>query len=169
MKRRYWFPSVLLVTVGGLGAQSYYNQAGIFHSTASAGNGAALSAITDKQDKARLAFESAGIITDYKRCHWTRAQLNRVESGKGDEHFKCEELKSYVEPSERLIAASSQGLVKNCEQAIKAALWDPESYRFVNRLYVASENNGVDVRLSYSESDGFGRRDQWQANCSYKL
>ena len=81
--------------------------------------------------------------------HWTRAQLNKAEPGKGDEHFKCEELKSYVEPAERVKAALRQGLVQNCERAIKAALWDPGSYVFVDHLYVANEINGVDVRLTY--------------------
>ena len=93
----------------------------------------------------------------------------RAEPGIGDKHFKCEELKAYVEPAERLEAASRQRLVQNCEQAIKAALWDPGSYVFVDHLYVANESNGVDVRLSYLENDGYGGRDQWQTTCSYQL
>ena len=69
-----------------------------------------------------------------------------------------------MEPGERLNAASRQGLVQNCEQAIKAALWDPGSYVYVDHLYVANEINGVDVRLTYLENDGYGGRDQWQNN-----
>ena len=57
-----------------------------------------------------------------------------------------------MEPAERLKAASRQGLVQNCEQAIKAALWDPGSYVFVDHLYVANESNGVDVRVTYLET-----------------
>ena len=108
-------------------------------------------------------------IRDSKRCDWTRAQLNKAEPGKGDKHFKCEELKAYVEPAERLEAASRQRLVQNCEQAIKAALWDPGSYVFVDHLYVANVSNGVDVRVTYLENDGYGGRDQWQTTCSYQL
>ena len=29
--------------------------------------------------------------------------------------------------------------------------------------------NGVDVRLTYLENDGYGGLDQWQATCSYQL
>ena len=74
-----------------------------------------------------------------------------------------------IDPAERLKAASRQGLVQNCEQAIKAALWDPGSYVFVDHLYVANDINGVDVRLTYLENDGYGGRDQWQTTCSYHL
>ena len=169
MKRRYLIPLILVVTVGGLGARGYYGHADAFLSTRLAGNDAASSAVTDKKGKAHLDFKSAGIISDFKRCHWTRTQLNKTEPGTGDEHFKCEELKSYVEPAERLKAASRQGLVQNCEQAIKAALWDPGSYVFVNHVYVANEINGIDIRLTYLENDGYGGRDQWQTTCSYQL
>ena len=103
----------------------------------------------------------------YRRSAGDR--LNKAEPGIGDKHFKCEELKAYVEPAERLEAASRQRLVQNCEQAIKAALWDPGSYVFVDHLYVANESNGVDVRLTYLENDGYGGRDQWQTTCSYQL
>ena len=166
---RYWINWVLLVTVGGLGARGYYSHADAFHSKESARVDAVSSPVTDEQNKAHFDFQSAGIISDYRRCHWTRAQLNKAEPGKGDEHFKCEELKSYVEPAERLKAASRKGLVQNCEQAIKAVLWDPGSYVFVDHLYVANEINGVDVRLTYLENDGYGGRDQWQTTCSYQL
>ena len=115
----------MLVTVGGLAVRGYYSHADAFLSKVSAGNDVASSALNSKQDKAHFDFKSAGIISDFKRCHWTRAQLNKAEPGIGDKHFKCEELKAYVEPAERLKAASRQGLVQNCEQAIKAALWDP--------------------------------------------
>ena len=169
MRRRYWIPSALLVTLGALGARGYYSHADGFLPTESAGNDAASFALTDKQAKAHFDFKSAGIISEYKRCDWTRAQLNKAEQGKGDEHFKCEELKSYVQPVERLKAAARQDLVQNCEQAIKAALWDPGSYVFVDHLYVANEINGVDVRLTYLENDGYGGRDQWQTTCSYQL
>ena len=169
MTRSYWIPSALLVLAGGLGARSYYSHTDAFISTKSAGNDAASSAVTDKQVKTHFDFKSAGIISDYKRCDWTRTQLNKAEMGTGDEYFKCEDLKSYVEPVERLKAASRQGLVQNCEQAIKAALWDPGSYVFVDHLYVANEINGVDVRLTYLENDGSGGRDQWQTTCSYQL
>ena len=125
MRRRHWIPSALLVTVGGLGARGYNSHADAFLPRESAGNDAASSVVTDKRSKAHFDFKSAGIISDFKRCHWTRAQLNKAEPGTGDMHFKCEELKSYVEPVERLEAASRQDLVQNCEQAIKAALWDP--------------------------------------------
>ena len=169
MRRRYWIPSALLVTVGGLGARGYYSHADAFLSTESARNDAASSALTDKTDTARFDFKSAGLISDYKRCHWTRAQLNEAEPGKGDKHFKYEELKSYVQPAERLKAASRQRLLQNCERAIKAALWDPGSYVFVDHLYVANEINGVDVHLTYLENDGYGGRDRWQTTCSYQL
>ena len=169
MKRRYWIPSALLVTVGCLYARGYYSQADTLLPTETAESDAASSAVTDKQGIANYDFKSAGIISDFKRCHWTRGQLNKAEPGTGNEYFKCEELKSYVEPVERLEAASRQDLVQNCEQAIKAALWDPGSYVFVDHLYVANEINGVDVRLTYLENDGNGGRDQWQATCSYQL
>ena len=169
MRRRYWIPSAVLVTVGGIAARGYYSHADAFLSKASAGNDIESPALTDKQDKVHFDFKSAGIISDYKRCDWTRIQLNKAEPGIGDKHFKCEELKAYVEPAERLEAASRQGLVQNCEQAIKAALWDPGSYVFVDHLYVANESNGVDVRLTYLENDGYGGRDQWQTTCSYQL
>ena len=159
----------MLVTVGGIAARGYYSHADAFLSKASAGNDVASPALPDKQDKAHFDFKSAGIISDYKRCNWTRIQLNKAEPGIGDKHFKCEELRSYEEPVDRLKAATRQGLVQDCEQAIKAALWDPGSYVFVDHLYVANEINGVDVRLTYLENDGFGGRDQWQTTCSYQL
>jgi len=169
MKRRYWISSALLVTVGGLCARGYYSNADASLPTKTAENYAGSSAVTDKQGRAHYDFKSAGIISDFKRCHWTRAQLNKAEPGTGDEHFKCEELKSYVVPVERLKAASRQDLVQNCEQAIKSALWDPRSYVFVDHLYIANEINGVDVQLTYLENDGYGGRDQWQTTCSYQL
>ena len=169
MRRRYLIPSAVLVTVGGIAARGYYSHADAFLSKASAGNDIESPALTDKQDKVHFDFKSAGIISDYKRCDWTRIQLNKAEPGLGDKHFKCEELRSYEEPVDRLKAATRQGLVQDCEQAIKAALWDPGSYVFVDHLYVANEINGVDVRLTYLENDGFGGRDQWQTTCSYQL
>ena len=169
MRRRHWIPSAVLVTVSGLGARGYFSHADAFSSTKSAGSDAASSAQTDKQVKAHFSFKSVGIISDYKRCDWTRVQLNKTEPGTGDKYFKCEELKAYVEPAERLEAASRQDLVQDCEQAIKAALWDPGSYALVDHLYVANEINGVDVRLTYSENDGYGGRDQRQTTCSYQL
>ena len=169
MRRRHWIPSALLVTVGGLGALGYYSHADAFLPTESAGNDVASSAVTAKRGNTHFDFKSAGIISDFKRCQWTRAQLNKAEPGTGDVHFKCEELKSYVEPVERLKAASRQGLVQNCERAIKSSLWDPGSYVFVDHMYVANEINGVDVRLTYLENDGYGGRDQWQTTCSYQL
>ena len=169
MRRRHWIPSAVLVTLTGLGARTYFSHSDAFLLTKSPGSDAASSAVTDKQDKAHFDFKSAGIISDYKRCDWTRVQLNKTGAGIGDKHFKCEKLKSYVEPVERLKAASRQGLVQNCEQAIQAALWDPASYVFVDHLYVANAINGVDVRLTYLENDGYGGRDQWQTTCSYQL
>ena len=169
MRRRYWIPSALLVTLGGLGARGYYSQADAFLPTESAGNAAASSAVTAKQGKAHFDFKSAGIISDYRRCDWTRVQLNKADPGIGDKHFKCEELKAYVEPAERLKAASRQDLVRKCERAIKAALWDPGSYVFVAHLYLANEINGVDVRVTYLENNGYGGLDQWQTTCSYQL
>ena len=169
MRRRCWIPSVVLVTVGGVAARGYYSYADAFLSKASASNDVASTALNGKKAKGHFGFKSAGIISDFKRCHWTRAQLNKAEPGIGDKHFKCEELKAYVEPAERLKAASRQGLVQNCEQAIKAALWDPGSYVFVDHLYVANESNGVDVRVTYLENDGYGGLDQWQTTCSYQL
>ena len=168
MRRRHWIPSAVLVVAGGLGALAYYIPVDAFISTKSARD-AASSALTDKQGKAHFDFKSAGIISDFKRCDWTRVQLNKAEPGLGDKYFKCEELKAYVEPAERLKAASRQGLVQNCAQAIKAALWDPASYVFVDHLYVANEINGVDVRVTYLENDGYGGLDQWQTTCSYQL
>ena len=169
MRRRHWIPLALLVTVGGLGARGYYSHADAFLPTESVGNDVASSAVTANRGNTHFDFKSAGIISDFKRCHWTRAQLNKAEPGTGDVHFKCEELKSYVEPVERLKAASRQGLVQNCERAIKSSLWDPGSYVFVDHMYVANEINGVDVRLTYLENDGYGGRDQWQTTCSYQL
>ena len=169
MRRRHWIPLALLVVAVGLAARAYYSHAEAFLSPKSARDDAASSALTDKQGKAHFDFKSAGIISDFKRCDWTRVQLNKAEPGTGDKHFKCEELKAYVEPAERLKAASRQDLVRNCEQAIKAALWDPGSYVFVDHLYVANESNGVDVRVTYLENDGYGGLDQWQTTCSYQL
>ena len=169
MRRQHWIPSAVLVTVSGLGAWAYYSHEDAFLLTKSARNEAASSALTDKADQAHFDFKSAGLISDFKRCDWTRVQLNNAELGIGDKHFNCEELKSYVEPAERLKAASRQGLLQNCERAIKAALWDPRSYIFVDHLYVANEINGVDVRLTYLENDGYGGRDQLQTTCSYQL
>ena len=170
MRVRRWIPSAVLVVAGGLGALAYYIPVDAVISTKSSrDDDAASSALTDKQGKAHFDFKSAGIISDFKRCDWTRVQLNKAEPGIGDKHFKCEELKAYVEPAERLKAASRQGLVQNCAQAIKAALWDPGSYVFVDHLYVANESNGVDVRVTYLENDGYGGLDQWQTTCSYQL
>ena len=169
MRRPRWIPSAVLVTVSGLVAWAYYSHADAFLSTKTARYDVASSALTEKQGKAHFDFKSAGIISDYRRCDWTRVQLNKAEPGIGDKHFKCEELKAYVEPAERLEAASRQRLVHNCEQAIKAALWDPGSYVFVDHRYVANESNGVDVRVTYLENDGYGGRDQWQTTCSYHL
>ena len=169
MRRRHWIPSALLVVAGGLGALAYYIPVDAVISTKSSRDDAASSALTDKQGKAHFDFKSAGIISDFKRCDWTRVQLNKAEPGIGDKHFKCEELKSYVEPAERLKAAWRQSLDQKCEQAIKDFLWDPGSYRFVDRTYIATETNGIEVRLIYSESDGFGGRSQEQKTCSYQL
>ena len=169
MRKRYWIPSALLVTVGGVAARGYFSQTDVFLSKVSAGNDVASPASKGKKAKVHFDFKSAGIISDFKRCHWTRAQLNKVGPGIGDEHFKCEQLESYLDPGERLRAASDQGLVHNCEQAIRASLWDPGSYVLVDHLYVANEINGVDVRLTYLENDGYGGRDQWQTTCSYHL
>ena len=105
MRRRYWIPSAVLVTVGGIAARGYYRHADAFLSKASAGNDIESPALTDKQDKVLFDFKSAGIISDYKRCDWTRIQLNKAEPGLGDKHFKCEELRSYEEPVDRLKAA----------------------------------------------------------------
>ena len=168
MRRRHWPPSALLVVAGGLGALANYIPIDAFLPTKSADSDVS-STLTDKQDKAHFDFKSAGIISDFKRCDWTRVQLNKAEPGIGDKHFKCEEIKSYVQPFERVKAAARQDLVQNCEQAIKAALWDPGSYVFVNHLYVANESNGVDVRVTYLENDGYGGLDQWQTTCSYQL
>ena len=123
MRRRYLILSALLVTLGGLGARGYYSHADALLLTKSDGNDAASPAVTDKQAKAHFDFKSAEIVSDYKRRDWTRTQLNKAEPGRGDEHFKCEEFKSYVQTIKRLKAASRQDLVQNCEQAIKAALW----------------------------------------------
>ncbi len=169
MRNRNWISSALIVALGGLLAWGYYGHEDIIHSTESARSDFASSATNVKKDKTHSDFKSAGIISGYDRCIWTRAHINKVEPGQGDRLFKCEELESYVEPAERLKAAWRQDLVQKCEQAIKAVLWDPRSYRFVDRLYIATENNGIDVRLTYSESDGFGGRMQEQKTCSYKL
>ena len=169
MRRRHWIPSAVLVTVSGLAARAYYNHPVAFLSTKSTRDDAASSALSDKQSNLQFDFKSAGIISDYTRCHWTRTQINKVEPGKGDELFKCEELESYVEPAERLKAAWRHSLDQKCEQAIKDFLWDPGSYRFVDRTYIATETNGIEVRLTYSESDGFGGRSQEQKTCSYQL
>ena len=169
MRRRHWITSAVLVTVGGVAARGYYNHSDAFLSKASAGNNVASPALTDKQGKPHFDFKSAGIISEYKRCDWTRVQLNQAEPGIGDKHFKCEELETYVEPAERLKAASRQDLVQNCEQAVRAALWDPGSYVFVDHLYVANGINGVDVHLTYLENDGYGGRGQGQTTCSYQL
>ena len=100
MRVRRWIPSAVLVVAVGLGARAYYSHADAFLSTKSARGDAASSALTDKQGKSHFDFKSAGIISDFKRCDWTRVQLNKAEPGIGDKHFKCEELKAYVEPAE---------------------------------------------------------------------
>ena len=119
MRRRHWIPSAVLVTVSALGARAYYSNTDAFLSTKSAEDDAASAALTDKQGIAHFDFKSAGIISDYKRCDWTRVQLNKAEPGIGDKHFKCEELKAYVEPAERLKAASRQGLVQTVSRQSK--------------------------------------------------
>ena len=169
MKKRDWLTSPLIVVVGGLLTWCYYSYKDTIRSTESAGRDAATTSISAKQDRLRLDFKSAGIISDYTRCHWTRTQINKVEPGKGDKFFKCEHLKSYVEPAERLKAAWRQRLDQKCEQAIKDSLWDPGSYRFVDHTYISTETNGIEVRLTYSESDGFGGRSQEQKTCRYQL
>ena len=98
------------MTVSGLIAWGYFSHADAFLSTKSAGSDAASSARNDKHDKANFDFKSSGIISDYRRCDWTRLQLNKAEPGIGDKHFKCEELRSYEEPVDRLKAATRQGL-----------------------------------------------------------
>ena len=169
MRKRYWLASTFLVVLGSLLTWGYYSYEVKTLSTESAGHDSASTVVTVNQDKARFHFKSAGILSDYTRCHWTRTQINKVEPGKGDELFKCEELESYVEPAERLKAAWRQSLDQKCEQAIKDFLWDPGSYRFVDHVYIATEQNGIEVRLTYSESDGFGGRSQEQKTCSYQL
>ena len=81
MRRRHWTTSALLVTVGGLGAWGYYSQADAFLPTESAGNDATSFAVTDKQVKAHFDFKSAGIISDFKRCHWTDCLSEPVRDG----------------------------------------------------------------------------------------
>ena len=169
MEKRYRIASALFAVACGLLTWGYYGHEDAIRSTESAENDAASTAATVNQDKEHLDFKSAGIITEYTRCHWTRTQINKVEPGKGDQLFKCEELKSYVEPAERLKAAWRQSLDQKCEQAIKDFIWDPGSYRFVDHLYIATEKNGIEVRLNYSESDGFGGRSLEQKTCSYQL
>ena len=83
MKRRYLITSALVVTVGGLGVRGYYCNADAFLFTKLAGNDADSSAVTDKKGKDHFDFKSASIISDFKRCHWTRAQLNKLEPGTG--------------------------------------------------------------------------------------
>jgi len=120
------------------------------------------------EDKTHPDFQNNG-LSDYDRCLKTRAQVNRELPGKGDELFKCEEIKSYLKPAERVKAAERQGLVQKCEQTIKAVLKDPRSYRFVGRQYIATENNGLDVRVTYSATNDIGGRIQQQKTCSYKF
>ena len=83
MRRRHLIPSAVLVTVSGLGARGYFSHADAFLSTKSADSDVS-SALTDKQDKAHFDFKSAGIISDYRRCGWTRLQLNKAEPGIGE-------------------------------------------------------------------------------------
>ena len=78
MRRRHWIPSALLVTAGVLGARGYYSHADAFLPTESAGNDVASSAVTAKRGNTHFDFKSAGIISDFKRCHWTRVQLNKA-------------------------------------------------------------------------------------------
>ena len=75
----------------------------------------------------------------------------------------------YKRQAERVKAAERQGLVQRCEQTIKAALKDPRSYRFVDRKYIATENNGLDVRVTYSATNSLGGRIQEQQTCNYKF
>ena len=192
MKKRYWIPSALLVAVGGLLAWAYYDTENTIRK-ANSGDMEACEALKsyageetkaritdsacsellglplDGEDKTHSDFKSTGSMSDYDRCLKTRAQINKVEPGKGDELFKCEELKSYLKPAERVKAAERQGLVQKCEQTIKAALNDPRSYRFVDRKYIATENNGLDIRVTYSATNAVGGRIQGQQTCNYKF
>ena len=192
MKKRYWIPSALLVAIGGLLAWAYYDTENTIRKANSGDMEACESLksyageetkarITDSacsellglpsagEDKTHSDFKSTGSMSDYDRCLKTRAQINKVEPGKGDELFKCEELKSYLKPAERVKAAERQGLVQKCEQTIKAALNDPRSYRFVDRKYIATENNGLDIRVTYSATNAVGGRIQGQQTCNYKF
>ena len=98
-----------------------------------------------------------------------RAEVNAVQAGLGDKSYDCEGIKSYLKPAERVKAAERQGLVQQYEQTIKAALKDPRSYRFVDRKYIATENNGLDVRVTYSATNSLGGRIQEQQTCNYKF
>jgi len=137
--------------------------------TVSADGDVATSTTAVTEDKTHSDFKSTGPMSDYERCLKTRAQINKEIPGKGDELFKCEELKSYLKPAERVKAAERQGLVQKCEQTIKAALNDPRSYRFVDRKYIATENNGLDIRVTYSATNAVGGRIQGQQTCNYKF
>ncbi len=108
----------------------------------------------------------AQALSDYEQCIKNRDQLNRMIPGAGDD-YECEKLKTYLTPAQRYKAAERQGLVQKCERTIRSGLKDPGSYRFKKRQYIATADNGLDIRISYTATNSFGGRIQEMQTCSY--
>ena len=106
-------------------------------------------------------------LSNYEMCIKNRDQLDRMFPGEGTKTYKCEELKTYLPPAQRYKAAERQGLVQKCERTIRSGLKDPGSYRFKKRQYIATADNGLDIRISYTATNSFGGRVQEMQTCSY--
>ena len=106
-------------------------------------------------------------ISDYENCLNLRAEVNAVQAGLGDKSYDCESIKSFVKPADRGAAARKQNLARSCEDQLKPSLHDPRSYRYVDKKFIATGDNGLDLMITYSATNKLGARIQSTHTCSY--
>ena len=130
-----------------------------------------LDQITNEEYKPKFAakVEAAkkATISDYENCLNMRAEVNAVQAGLGDESYDCESIKSFVKPADRVKAARAQNLARSCEDQLKPSLHDPRSYRYVDKKFIATGDNGLDLTITYSATNKLGARIQSTHTCSY--
>ena len=100
-------------------------------------------------------YNSTSSLSNYENCVKSREQIKRMFPEEGDKTYKCQELKTYLAPAKRYKAAERQGLVQNYVQTIRSGLKDPGSYRFKDRPYIATADNGLDIRVTYMATNSF--------------
>jgi len=106
-------------------------------------------------------------ISDYQNCLNLRDEVNAVQAGLGDKSYDCESIKSFVKPADRVKAAREQNLARSCEDQLKPSLHDPRSYRYVDKKFIATGDNGLDLTITYSATNKLGGRIQSTHTCSY--